>query len=61
MLAKYKISIASVIQKEKRGSAPVPIIMMTYDAFEKDMKRALKEIDALGIVKKKSVRIRIEG
>jgi len=61
VLAKYKISIASVIQKEKRGSAPVPIIMMTYDAFEKDMKRALKEIDALGIVKKKSVRIRIEG
>jgi len=61
VLAKYRISIASVIQKEKRGSSFVPIIMMTYEALEKDMAKALKEIDGLGIIKKKSVRIRIEG
>lgn len=61
ILAKHKISIASVIQKEKRGSSFVPIIMMTYEALEKDMSRALKEIDGLGIIKKRSVRVRIEG
>lgn len=61
ILAKHKISIASVIQKERRGSSFVPIIMMTYEAFEKDMAKALKEIDGLGIIKKKSVRVRIEG
>lgn len=61
ILAKYRISIASVIQQEIRGSKSVPIIMMTYEALEKDMARALKEIDGLGIIKKRSVRIMIEG
>lgn len=61
VLAKYRISIASVIQKEKRGSAFVPIIMMTYDALEKDMARALREIDGLAIIKKRSIRVRVES
>ena len=34
--------------------------MMTHAALEGDMARALKEIDALGAIKKKTVRIRIE-
>ena len=61
ILAKYKISIASVTQKEKKISNIVPIVMMTHDAIERDMAKALKEIDALDIIKKKSVRIRVEG
>lgn len=61
ILAKYKISIASVIQKERKGSSFVPIIMMTYEALEKDMDRALNEINGLAIIRKKSVRVRIEG
>lgn len=61
ILAKYKISIASVTQKEKKMSNIVPIVMMTHDAMECDMSKALKEIDALSIIKKKSVRIRVEG
>ncbi|MFA6142961.1 MAG: homoserine dehydrogenase [Candidatus Omnitrophota bacterium] len=61
ILAKYRISIASVTQKQKRASNIVPIVMMTHDALERDMSKALKEIDALGIIKKKSVRIRVEG
>lgn len=60
VLAQHKISIASVIQKEKRGASFVPIVMMTYDARERDMAKALKKIDGLGVIKKKSVRVRIE-
>ncbi len=60
ILAKYKISIASVTQKERRAAKVVPIVMMTHDATEQNMTRALKEIDGLSAIKKKSVRIRIE-
>ena len=61
ILAKYKISIASVTQKERRAQNMVPIVMMTHEALERDMASALKEIDALDVIKKRSVRIRIEG
>lgn len=61
ILAKYKISIASVTQKQRKAASIVPIIMMTHEAREEDMMNALKSIDALSVIKKRSVRIRIEG
>ena len=61
ILAKYDISIASVTQKERRAANVVPIVMMTHEALERDMAAALKEIDNLSMIKKKSVRIRVEG
>ncbi len=61
ILAKYRISIASVTQVQRKHISGVPIIMMTHEALEKDMMRALKEIDALKVIKKRSVRIRVEG
>jgi homoserine dehydrogenase len=61
VLAKYKISIASVRQTQRKASSVVPIIMVTHEAREKDMAAALKEIDSLSAIKKKTVRIRIEG
>ena len=61
ILAKYDISIASVTQKERRAENIVPIVMMTREALERDMAAALKEIDKLSMIKKKSVRIRVEG
>jgi homoserine dehydrogenase len=60
ILGKYRISIASVTQKERREEDIVPIVMMTHEALERDMRGALKEIDALPAIKKKSVRIRVE-
>ena len=39
----------------------VPIVMMTHDAMESDMAKALKTIDALSIIKKKTIRVRVEG
>jgi len=60
ILGKHDISIATVTQKARMASRVVPIVMMTHAALEGDMARALKEIDALGAIKKKTVRIRIE-
>ncbi|MDD5422093.1 MAG: homoserine dehydrogenase, partial [Candidatus Omnitrophica bacterium] len=60
ILAKYKISIASVSQKQKKSSKVVPIVMMTHEALECDMVKAIKEIDHLSAMKKKSVLIRVE-
>ncbi len=61
ILAKYKISIASVTQKARKAQEIVPIVMMTHDACERDMAAALKEIDGLSMIRKKSVRVRVEG
>ena len=61
ILAKYKISIASVNQVQRKTGSIVPVLIITHEAFERDMRMALKEIDALNVIKKKSVRIRIEG
>lgn len=61
ILGKHNISIASVSQKEKKNSSTVPIIMMTHEALELDMAKALKEIDSLSAIKKKTVKVRVEG
>jgi len=60
ILGKHNISIATVTQKARMASKVVPIVMMTHSALEGDMTKALKEIDALNTIKKKTVRIRIE-
>lgn len=60
VLAKHRISIASVIQKERREKGKVPIIMMTHEAKESSVQKALKEIDRLKVVKAKSMLIRVE-
>ncbi|MDD5496785.1 MAG: homoserine dehydrogenase [Candidatus Omnitrophica bacterium] len=61
ILGKHDISIASVSQKERKTAKVVPIVMMTHEARERDMARALKEIDALTSIKKKTVKVRVEG
>ena len=61
ILAKYRISIASVTQKPRKSANVVPIVMMTHEALERDMAKAIKEIDSLKIMKRKSVRVRIEA
>jgi homoserine dehydrogenase len=60
ILAKRKIGIASVTQKERRRAKVVPIIMLTHDVRERDIRLALDEIDKLAIIKKKSVAIHRE-
>ncbi len=60
ILGSLDISIASVIQKGRRAEKAVPIYMLTHEAREKNMQKALQEIDRLPITVDKTVLIRIE-
>lgn len=60
VLARRKISIASVTQKERSRARVVPVIMLIHDARERDIRLALGEIDRLAIIKRKSVVIHRE-
>jgi homoserine dehydrogenase len=60
-LGKYDISIASMIQPERQVGGAVPIVIMTHEAREADIRRALAEIDNLAAVREKSRLIRIES
>ena len=60
ILGKYNISIASVVQvgrQKKKGS--VPIVMLTHETREKNVIKALQEIDKLDVVTSPTKRLRI--
>lgn len=61
LLGKYNISISSVLQKGRKAGGAVPVVMMTHRALERDVRRALAEIDRLPAVVDKTVLIRVEG
>ncbi|MBP1697218.1 MAG: homoserine dehydrogenase [Deltaproteobacteria bacterium] len=61
ILGKNGISIISVIQKGRRIKGSVPIVMMTHEAKEKNVHRALKEINRLGVILGKTMFIRVEN
>ncbi|MFZ5876909.1 MAG: homoserine dehydrogenase [Nitrospirota bacterium] len=61
LLGKYDISISSVIQKGRKAGGPVAVVMMTHRALERDVRRALAEIDRLPSVVDNTVLIRVEG
>lgn len=60
ILSRHKISIASVMQKARKKDQGVPIIMLTHQAKEYDLKKALLEINRLSVIRAKSVTIKIE-
>jgi homoserine dehydrogenase len=60
ILGKYGISISSVIQKGRQVMGAVPIFMLTHEAKEADVRKALKEIDALPVTTGETMIIRIE-
>ncbi|MBN1615061.1 MAG: homoserine dehydrogenase [Deltaproteobacteria bacterium] len=60
ILGRENISIAAVIQKGRKRAGAVPIVMTTYKSKERDVRKALAEIDELDIVMGKTVLIRIE-
>jgi len=59
-LGKNGISIESMIQSVRSVQESVPIVIMTHEAREMDVRKALAEIDAFDIVREKSNLIRIE-
>jgi homoserine dehydrogenase len=61
ILGNYNISIASVIQKGRRVGKAVPLVVLTHEAKEKDVRQALREIDQLPVVMDKTIFMRVEG
>jgi homoserine dehydrogenase len=60
VLGNYNISIASVIQKGRRVGEAVPLVVLTHEAKEKDVRMAIEEIDRLPVVMDRTVFIRVE-
>ena len=61
LLGRHQISISDVIQKERKAGSVVPLILLTHDAPEKELRTALAEIDRLHVIRGRSQVIRIEG
>lgn len=60
VLGKYKISIASVIQKERKKERIVPVVLMTHEAKESAVRLALEEVYKLRVIRRKTIAIRME-
>jgi homoserine dehydrogenase len=61
ILGSHDISIASVIQKGRQVKGSVPVVMMTHEAKERDVRLALAEIDELQVVTSPTKLIRVEN
>jgi homoserine dehydrogenase len=59
-LGNEQISIASVIQKERKRDTTVPVVILTHTALESSLRKALREIARLRVVRGKPVVLRIE-
>jgi len=61
ILGHHDISLVSVLQKGRARGGAVPVVMMTHEARERDMRAALSAIDALPVVAGPSAMIRVEA
>lgn len=61
ILGAYKISISDCVQKETGKGRVVPLILITHDTHEKNLRAATRRIDRLNVVKGKSQVLRMEG
>lgn len=60
VLGENNISISSVIQKGRVEKGAVPIVMLTHEAREKDVVKALNELADLDILMDRTMMIRVE-
>ena len=60
ILGKYKIRISDVMQRVRSAGRAVPLILLTHDTHEKELRAAVREIDRMSCVKGKTQVIRIE-
>jgi len=61
VLGEHHISIATMLQKGRAEQAAVPIVMLTHEAVEGDMQKALKRINHLDVVAQDAAVCRMEG
>ncbi len=59
-LGTHNISIESMIQTARSSSETVPIVIMTHEAREQDVRMALAEIDSFDVIREQTKLIRIE-
>ncbi len=60
ILGEHDISIAAVIQKKRGTHSAVPVVMLTHEARERDVRKSLELIDKLDVVTEKTVVFRVE-
>jgi len=61
IFADHAISIEAIIQKESHANiASVPIVILTHEVSEKNMNKAISEVEKLEAVTDKIMRIRLE-
>ncbi len=60
VLGAHNISISSVIQKDRKIGGAVPLVIVTHNALERELRNAVAEIEKMDIVLDKVVYIRIE-
>jgi len=61
ILGEHDISIANVIQKGRAARGAVPVVMLSHEARERDMRQALAAIDRLPDVASATAMLRVEG
>jgi homoserine dehydrogenase len=61
ILGEKNISISSVIQKGRDTDGAVPVVMLTHEAYERDVTEALEQIDKLDVLQDKTMMIRVMG
>jgi homoserine dehydrogenase len=61
ILGQHEISLLSVLQKGRAHGEAVPVVMMTHEARERDMRAALAGIDKLPVVAARTTMIRVEA
>jgi len=61
ILGHHEISLVSVLQKGRAHGLAVPVVMLTHEARERDMRAALSSIDTLPVVAGKTTMIRVES
>lgn len=61
VLGRYNISISSVIQKDRKVGGAVPLVILTHNALERELRAAIDEIQKMEeIIHDRIVYIRIE-
>jgi len=60
VLGEHRISISSVIQKGREKNGSVPIVMLTHEAQEVNVQKAIALLDELDILTGRTVMIRVE-
>ncbi|MEE9614768.1 MAG: homoserine dehydrogenase [Thermodesulfobacteriota bacterium] len=60
VLGSHNISISSVIQKGRQAGGAVPLVIITHNAVERELRSAIKDIEKLDVIKDEVRFIRIE-